>query len=100
LQKEISNNNNSVITQKTKVDLPLKTNPMSVRNLEKAKEALAKKGRTSMQRTLFQDSQFIYFRFNPANIPQETFEALENDSTVKLMDFPFGNGLCTLEKLN
>jgi hypothetical protein len=66
------------------------TNPLSVRNVAKAREALFKKGHY-YSKTTDVDSQFIYFKFDPQSISEQTFSLMENDTTVKLLDFPFAS---------
>lgn len=81
--------------QKAKLQLPTKTNPLSLRNVEKAQEVIsanATKQGGSHQRTNSQGLQeYIYFKFDPNQLSQELFQALENDSTVRLLDIPFAN---------
>jgi len=80
---------------KIKIDLPAKTNPFSIRNVEKAKAELDKQGISYGSHTSKLGSgngpEFIYFKFDPTNLTQQEFLSLENDSTVTLMKIPFAN---------
>jgi hypothetical protein len=79
--------------QKTKVQTQVKTNPLSLRNVEKAKSTLALKNGEHLSRMTGKgnEPEFVYFKFNPQELNQEQFLALENDSTVMLMEIPFAN---------
>lgn len=95
-QKEINiTSDNSPIRRKATILLPTKTNPFSLRNVEKAKATLALKNqdalRNSANRTAGNEPQFVYFKFSPDDLTTELVEALENDSTVQLMEIPFAN---------
>ena len=76
-------------------ELPVQTNPFSVRNVAKAAATLAnrpgKAARPAASRGTGASQQFIYFKFNPQEVDQEQFLALEHDSTVHLMEIPFAN---------
>lgn len=73
---------------------PRSPTPLSVRNVAKAAATLAsgKRAATSASRGTGPGQQFIYFKFNPQEVDQAQFLALEHDSTVRLMEIPFGNG--------
>jgi len=76
-----------------KIQLQQTTNPYSLRNVQRAQETIAQ---TNTLRTFNFSStsdlpQYIYFKFNPNELTTEQFQALENDTTVKLLDFPFAN---------
>ena len=98
--KEVSNSTvaNPEI-KKPAIQLPSATNPFSLRNVEKAKKNLAKQNDAPISKNLASSAslqtddlpQYVYFKFNPNEITTEEFQALENDSTVKLLDFPFAN---------
>jgi hypothetical protein len=94
-QKEISNDTSSKLqTANAKIQLPLTTNPYSLKNVQKAQETISQanvNSRTSATSSLSGLPQYIYFKFNPAELTTEQFQTLENDSTVKLLDFPFAN---------
>lgn len=95
-QKELkSPTNGAAETKKATIQLPVKSNPFSLRNVEKAK-AVIKAGDQSEQSLSANqlggnEKQFVYFKFNPLDLTTEQFQALENDSTVQLMEIPFGN---------
>lgn len=95
-QKELENPNQETITQPQKIQLQQTKNPYSLRNVQKAQELITarstKQNSVTQQRANSQGLQeFIYFKFDPNQLSQELFEALENDSTVKLLDIPFAN---------
>lgn len=46
---------------------------------------------TSANGLIGDEKQFVYFKFNPEDLTTEQFQALENDSTVQLMEIPFAN---------
>lgn len=75
--------------------LPQTINPYSLRNVEKAKASIS--ARRSLNPQLLNVTsneelpQYIYFKFDPNDLSQGLFQSLENDSTVRLMDFPFAN---------
>ncbi len=77
------------------IELPTVTNPFSRRNVAKAEATLArsasKAARLAANRGMGGGQQFIYFKFNPQEVDQEQFLALEHDSTVQLMEIPFAN---------
>ncbi len=81
--------------EKPKITLPATTNPFSLRNVQKAKATLAansslKKDNTTASLT-GNEPQFVYFKFNPANIPGALVKSLDDDTTVRLLSFPFAN---------
>jgi hypothetical protein len=94
-QKEISNDTSSTLqTANAKIQLPLTINPYSLRNVQKAQETLSQANvysRTTSASNLSGLPQYVYFKFNPTELTTEQFQALENDSTIKLLDFPFAN---------
>jgi hypothetical protein len=93
-QKETSNQATDTPNQKSKIQLPLVTNPYSLRNVQKAKTTIVQNQSAARKtsRTLNAElPQYVYFKFSPDELTEENFQALENDSTVKLLDFPFAN---------
>ena len=87
-QKEIKK---QAETSPPSIQLPPTTNPYSLRNVQKAQAVLA--GNHSANRISDGDlPQYIYLKFDPNNITKEEFQALEDDSTVRILDFPFANG--------
>jgi len=86
----------AVPTTKAAITLPNAINPFSLRNVEKAKATLAanssiKKSSTSTANLGGSQPQFVYFKINPANISGDLVKAFDDDSTVKLLSFPFAN---------
>lgn len=89
--------------------MPLKANPYSLRNVRKALLALQQApqnpttttsaGEAPAASAVEEYPRYVYFRFNPADLPGEVFSLMENDSTVRLMDFPFANGELYTEDL-
>ena len=81
--------------KKIAIELPNKTNPFSLRNVEKAKATLAANNQLSQRFSTNEltenEKQFIYFKFNPQDLTKEQFQAIENDSTIQLMEIPFAN---------
>lgn len=92
-QKEIKKQ--ETISEPQKIRLQQFENPYSLRNVKKAKEVIglqSSEQNASQSRTNSQGLQeFIYFKFDPSQLSQELFKSLENDTTVKLLDFPFAN---------
>jgi hypothetical protein len=86
IENEISQN---------RIELPISVNPFSLRNVEKAKVTLANQNqianRFNANLLTSNEKKFIYFKFNPQDITQEQFLALENDTTMQLMEIPFAN---------
>jgi hypothetical protein len=78
------------------INLPNVVNPFSISNVEKAQATLNanKQTNTNLSTPSAAASnlpKFIYFKFNPRQISADQFLALENDTTVKLMEIPFAN---------
>ena len=93
-RKDSSIQDDTIIESLQKIkDLPIKTNPFSIRNVKKAKVKLASQSKDRITNNLLtgNEKQFVYFKFNPQDITQEQFLALENDSTLQLMEIPFAN---------
>lgn len=93
-QKDLSNQLPDLTASSVqKIQLPQTTNPYSLRNVQKAQAAIAQSNnsRTSNFSGTSDLPQYVYFKFNPNELTTEQFQALENDSTVKLLDFPFAN---------
>jgi hypothetical protein len=95
-KKELSSETPTVETpqlRKATIQLPVTTNPFSLRNVEKAKSTLAEHNQSQNRSHGLSgdEQQFVYFKLNPLNLSKEQFLALENDSTVHIMDFPFAN---------
>ena len=84
----------TVPTSVQKINLQQVTNPYSLRNVQKAQETLAQTNNlkaSNFARGTSNLPQYVYFKFSPDELTTEQFQALENDSTVKLLDFPFAN---------
>lgn len=93
-QKETSNKTNDTPIQKSKIQLPLVTSPYSLRNVQKAQETIAQNQSTARTTSRTQNAelpQYVYFKFSPDELTAENFKLLEDDSIVKLIDFPFAN---------
>ncbi len=92
-KKDIDNSSINTAKQLNKITLPLTKNPYSLRNVQKAKLKVSTKySSNSLARCSSSDlPQYVYFRFRPDELDSEAFQALENDSTVRLLDFPFAN---------
>lgn len=94
-QKELSKQQLGATAEVQKIQLLQTTNPFSLRNIQKAQAVITANGakqNNSQQRVNAQGLQeFIYFKFDPNQLSEELFQALENDSTVKLLDIPFAN---------
>lgn len=86
-QREIQQQT-AVVTAPT-IQLTSTTNPYSLRNVQKAEAVLARNNATSRVDNL---PQYVYVKFDPNNLSQQEFQALEDDSTVRILDFPFANG--------
>lgn len=83
--------------------MPLTANPYSLRNVRKARRRLALQPATQSQTTSVGTTapvtaaavegypRYVYFRFDPAQVPGDVFRVMENDSTVRLLDFPFAS---------
>lgn len=68
------------------------TNPFNIRNVQSAYETLRQRtGGASRMSNPSNYPEFIYFKFNPANLTQAQFLALENDTTGQILDIPFGD---------
>ncbi len=83
-------------TVKPKITLSNSVNPFSLRNVEKAKAALAAGGfiknqNTSSNLITGSQPQFIYFKFNPNELTGDQFAAIKNDSSVFMLQIPFAN---------
>ncbi len=79
---------------KSKILLPNTVNPLSLRNVEKAKATLAANSsykKDNASSSLDNQPQFVYFKFNPASVPGTLVKILDDDTTVKLLSFPFAN---------
>lgn len=94
-QKEIKNPEEQTGIQPQKIQLPKTKNPYSLRNVQKAQKVINSqiaRYNPSQSKTNSKGLQeFIYFKFDPNQLTGELFEALENDTTVKLLDIPFAN---------
>lgn len=88
-QKDIKNDSN--VTAQQKIQLPLTANPYSLRNVQKAQQTLSEKNQVNSRINITGLPQYVYFKFDPNQLSQQLFKELENDSTVKLLDFPFAN---------
>ena len=87
------------IEQLTKSQLT--ANPYSLRNVRKACRRLALQQTKQSQTTTTPSAlsavaveeypRYVYFRFDPADLPSKVFSLMENDSTVRLLDFPFAS---------
>lgn len=94
-QKELSKQQLSAVAEVQRIQLPQTTNPFSLRNVQKAQAVItangAKQNNSQLRINAHGLQEFIYFKFDPSQLSQELFQALENDSTVKLLDIPFAN---------
>lgn len=83
----------------------LTVNPYSLSNVKKAIEQVAARENRTAKILMSQGARlavttanetaqyptFVYLRFNPTNMTGAQLAAVEADTTIKLMDFPFGN---------
>lgn len=75
-----------------------RTNPLSKKNVRKAREKLNIPTLQSTSKPVNEgitqktEDEYIYLKFNPQNIAPATFLELERDSTIMMLDFPFGDG--------
>lgn len=95
--EKITNNNERLGKDK-------KVNPFSIKNIRKAKKALAKRnkpnGRIASASSTNDDPDpvpiteltYFYCSINPNSLTTEQFLALENDEAIHLMNFPFADG--------
>lgn len=93
-QKELSPDvTSTLLKQSQKINLPETVNPYSLRNVQKAQETLSSNSasRSTTSTNGSDMPQYVYFKFSPSELTEDQFLALENDSTVKLLDFPFAN---------
>ena len=93
----------------SKITLPQKKHPFSIDNMRKALDAISKHD-TANKITIEGGSNskrgtgtytgipnvngypvYNYFRFDPANFDATQLQAIEADSNITLMDFPFAN---------
>ncbi len=85
----------ALTSPKSSITLPAAVNPFSIRNVQKAKASLAARlhpGKSNSTASLTgNEPQFVYFRFNPANVPGALVTAFEQDTVVRLLSFPFAN---------
>jgi hypothetical protein len=71
---------------------PPRTNPFSVSNLRKAEKTLnPTMSDADIANKVNAMPSLVYFSFDPSNLSKDQVTQLEKDSTVQLMDFPFGN---------
>jgi hypothetical protein len=69
--------------------LPYKVNPLSLSNVLLAKQELDTANTNTM---LYPENHYIYFKFNPEQLPAQLFKAMEADTSLRLMTFPFADG--------
>ncbi len=68
-----------------------KTNPYSIRNVQKAMAALQAANTTSATTSLVSLPQYVYYKFDPQQLTSSQFDSFKDDSTVFMLDIPFGN---------
>ncbi|MEQ1552614.1 MAG: hypothetical protein ABL929_00465 [Ferruginibacter sp.] len=100
---EVTETNNSHILQR--IVLPKQTNPFSLRNVEKAMASLNTNAKysnasysTSTSTSLY--PLFVYFKFNPNGLTASQYDAIKADSTLFMLEIPFGNAALYAEDFN
>ena len=78
------------------MQLPSKSNPLSLRNIIKAKQKIQNTNNSSVNAKIDFGSvpieqQLLYLKIDPNNITTDAMGQIEADSTVLIFDFPFAN---------
>lgn len=86
LEEQINSPSNSKSKLTRAASNKVSVNPYSVDNIQKSLAELHR------NETLDQNRIYYYYKFNPEKVTGDILKELENDNSLKILDYPFGDG--------